>query len=398
MYRFHSLKLFAQLFCPKIKRRPGASRPLATDRSNKALKDLRVTSPLLFGGKVFLMVALVAAFAVGATTTNNEVKTMMAALTSIAPMMIGIETMSKKCATWMERINAISVFLVWFLIAMGFLTAAVIVPTLVCQFAIGAMLAHGIELSHQALHKKGTGNYEIDTYIGLVLCGAVFMSFYRYRWTHLRHHKWNGTELDKESFEYSYDVLESASLARRLMGLFLHLTLPGHYVTAARNIWAAVHGKLKDKLLVEYPDMPKLRAYEIQREYQCQFAVLVLAALISIAFQSTMLLNLWIIPVLLGWGPAHSLIETTEHWHCDVPNPNVFQNTRSLKAGFFARWYTNFNNCHVGHHYDMSVPAQNLPALEARIMQTNEIVHLEESYPAFYVRFFKHVWRGNSNS
>jgi fatty acid desaturase len=72
----------------------------------------------------------------------------------------------------------------------------------------------------------------------------------------------------------------------------------------------------------------------------------------------------------------------------------VFLNTRSLLAGRFAQWITNYNNCHVGHHHDMSVPVEMLPAFERLISQTNPLRHWEDSYPAFYRRFLRHVWYG----
>ncbi len=135
-------------------------------------------------------------------------------------------------------------------------------------------------------------------------------------------------------------------------------------------------------------------AKRIEREYQVHLLLVLAVIVLSLCFQTTLILKLWIIPILVGWGPCHSLIETTEHWHTERPNEDVFRNTSSLRAGLFAQWYTNWNNCHVGHHHDMSVPADSLPAYEAKLAESNNFSFMEESYPTFYRRFFRHIWTG----
>lgn len=383
----------------KVKQAPGSARPQTQGREDLPAEDhkkFRKVRPYVFVLKLLLMVALIAAFGVGVVATDRAVKQAAACLITLAPLICGVEVLVKSRSTLRNRLKGLAAFLAFGLVAMVFLLAAFAAPTFVCRFGIGAMIAHGLELAHQALHKRGTGKLAYDTPIGLVLCGVSFVSFHYYLWSHLRHHRLNGTEKDRESFDYAYDLIDSPSKVRRLWGLFLHLTLLGHYTTAVKRMALAALGLLRGRLLAAHKDMSPEVASRVEREYQCHLLLFLAAVAVSLAFQTTLLVQLWLIPVLLGWGPAHSLIETTEHWHCDVPNPNVFCNTRSLRAGLFARWYTNHNNCHVGHHRDMSVPMDQLPAFEAMLAESNNFRHMEESYPAFYARFLCHVWTGHS--
>lgn len=379
----------------KGKQLPGSARSRVArldDLQASTLTEFRKVDPHKFVRKLLLIAFLLVIFGVGVVNTQQSVKQICASLITLPPLICGAEALMKG----RSRLKGLTRFLAFEIAALILLWMAVTAPTLVSQFCIGAMFAHGTELAHQALHKKGTGRLACDTPIGLVLCGATLVSFFSYQWTHLRHHKYNGTEKDRESFDYAYGLIDSPSGAWRLLGFVLHLTLAGHYVTAAKRIALAVIGRLRDRLLAAHPDMTPKVAVNVQREYQCHALLLLAAVVATAAFQTTLLVDLWLIPMLVGWGPAHSLIETTEHWHCDVPNPNVFRNTRSIKAGLFACWYTNFNNCHVGHHHDMSVPADKLPEFETALAGANEFGHWEESYPAFYARFLRHLWVGPS--
>jgi fatty acid desaturase len=377
----------------KLKQVPGNARPHTTQQKllpARGRREFRTARPHFFAFRLFLMATLCAAFGVGVVSTDPPVKQAIAALAALTPFLCGVEALSRGRL----GLRSLARFLAFGVIGLLLLSAALYAPTVLCQFAIGALLAHGTELAHQALHKAGTGRAPYDTPIGLVLCGVTFVSFYFYLWSHLRHHRYNGTEKDRESFSYAYDLIDSPSRLWRFLGFVWHLTLAGHYVTAVRRMALAVVWRLRGHLRAAYPEMSERVAAKVEREYQVQALVVLAVGVASVAFQTTLLLDLWLVPVFIGWGPAHSLIETTEHWHCDVPNPDVFRNTRSLRAGLFARWYTNYNSCHVGHHHDMSVPADRLPSYEAELAASNEFRHLEESYPAFYGRFLWHLWAG----
>jgi fatty acid desaturase len=120
------------------------------------------------------------------------------------------------------------------------------------------------------------------------------------------------------------------------------------------------------------------------------------AITVTVVAQTTILFNLWIVPVVIGYGPAHALIELPEHFLCDRPSKNVFENTRSITGSWFSRWLTNANNHHVAHHYDSTVPIGNLAKYETLMLSKYEFRHKEQSYPRFYARVLKYLWTGQN--
>jgi fatty acid desaturase len=122
--------------------------------------------------------------------------------------------------------------------------------------------------------------------------------------------------------------------------------------------------------------------------------LLALALTASIAFRTDLVIQLWLIPMIIGWAPIHALIELPEHWKCETSSSDPRLNTRSIRAGKLARWYVN-NNCnHIGHHYDISVAMERLPDYESRLMTEEPFKYFEESYPRFYFRFFRYLLTG----
>jgi fatty acid desaturase len=291
---------------------------------------------------------------------------------------------------------------VWKLIAWGVLFSGCVVGVLHfegaaklgLQIGLGLLLAHATELVHQCLHRLATGSAVLDHAFGMALGWPAGVSFWHYLWFHLWHHKHNGTVEDMESFGYVYQLLESRSRARRLFGFVYHLSMIGHYRTTLRRMADALRGRLAGRLLAENPAMPRPIARKVQRDYVIMASLLVAAAAGSVAFRTWLVVEVWLVPLLIAWGPAHALIELPEHWACDRPSADPFANTRTIKAGRLARWYTN-NNCnHVGHHHDMSVPMERLPAYEESLRLRHDFKHLEKSYPGFYWRFLKFLVAG----
>lgn len=291
---------------------------------------------------------------------------------------------------------------IWKLIVLGLLISGCTIGILTCegaaklgfQIGLGLMLAHSTELVHQCLHRLATGNATWDHLLGMILGWPSGVSFWNYLWFHLWHHKHNGTKQDMESFGYVYQLMESPSRAKRVFGFAYHLSMIGHYATALRRMASALRGRLADKLRSENPTLIRPIALKIQRDYIIMACLLGGAILASLAFRTWIVVEVWFVPLLIAWGPAHALIELPEHWGCDRPSDDPFANTRSIQANWLARWYTN-NNCnHVGHHLDMHVPMERLPGFEEHLRLRHQFKYLEASYLHCYLRFFKFLITG----
>lgn len=269
---------------------------------------------------------------------------------------------------------------------------------LVFQVVMGAALAHATELVHQCIHRTAIGKGGWDHGLGQLLAFPSGTSFYYYRWFHLWHHKYNGTELDRESFDYTYQLMGHTSRLKRLFGFARHLLMVGHYQSTLHRLYAASRRRLATELIDANPQMKVSAAREIQRDYQVMAVLLLLVVLLSFVFQTYIIVSLWLIPLVIAWAPIHALVELPEHWRCDRPEADVFRNTRSIRASSFARWYTN-NNCnHVGHHYDMSIPLEKLPRFEKVLGLAHRFGYHEDSYRSFYARFFYYLWTGKDKT
>ena len=263
------------------------------------------------------------------------------------------------------------------------------------QIVLGVLFAHAIELVHQCLHKTATGRTDVDHFLGMVLGWLGLVSLWYYLYWHWWHHRNNGTEEDQESFGYAYELLQSPSRRTRILGFLWHLSQLQHYFMALSRMYLAVSGRLYPELKVTTPEMPDHTARLIQRDYRIMTAILSLAVLASFAWQSTLVLQLWLVPLLLAYGLAHALIELPEHFQCDHSTRDVSRNTRTIKAGRFMRWLTNFNDLHREHHYDPHIPMDKLPTYAQSLQGQQEYKYLEVSYLIFYICVLCYLWKGN---
>lgn len=259
------------------------------------------------------------------------------------------------------------------------------------QVCLGAVLAHATELIHQCLHRTATGRASRDQYFGMIIATPLGISFWRYLTDHFRHHK----DVTKESFSYNYQRMDSSSRLVRLTGFVLHISMLGHFVQTLKWMGYALAG-MTEKKLAEAGPLPTMTVVrKIRNDYLVMAGMLSLAVIATLAFRTDVVLQLWLIPMIIGWAPIHALIELPEHWKCETGSTNPRLNTRSIRAGRLARWYVN-NNCnHVGHHYDLSVAMERLPDYESRLIEQEPFKYFEESYPRFYFSFFRYLLTGN---
>jgi fatty acid desaturase len=262
------------------------------------------------------------------------------------------------------------------------------VTRIVLQVCLGAVFAHGTELIHQCLHRTATGRASRDQFFGMLIATPLVISFWRYLHDHFRHHK----DVTQESFSYNYERMESRSMPVRLLGAILHLSMLNHFVETLKWICYALTGKVDQKLAASGSRPTQTVTHRIRRDYLIMAGLIAAGLLITIGLRTDAVIQLWLIPMIIGWAPIHALIELPEHWKCDTSTTNPRLNTRSIRAGKLARWYVN-NNCnHVGHHYDLSVAMERLPEYEKQLMAESPFNHFEQSYPKFYLRFFSFIF------
>ena len=242
---------------------------------------------------------------------------------------------------------------------------AAIVGTLV----VGAMFAHGVELTHQFLHGTGFKHRAANRVAGVLCALPMLVSHSHYRALHLAHHRNIGTPANSEFFNYGnvkgrpflIVLARSFSLAR--------------YLGIARNIFRALTGQA----LHGATSAQERRA--IQLEYLAMVVGIVGAIVFTAVTRSDLALRLWVLPLLLVAEPIHFWVELPEHFGCDLTTRNVLLNTRTIQGSWLSFWFTNGNNFHVEHHLYPRVAIDKLPRVHATLK--GNLRFLNRSYWSF---------------
>lgn len=259
--------------------------------------------------------------------------------------------------------------------------AALLIPypaKLAPQIFLGAMFAHNAELLHELNHKKQFLNEHLNQWVSVILGLPMLISASLYKFLHGLHHKFLGTPQDTESFSYNYEEVTTAK------GFILHLSMFSHYLASLKRMRAAVLNvmELRD-------DMPLHIQTRVRDEFRLMAGCVAVILTLSVVFQTTLFLDIWFIPLILGAGPAHALIELPEHIGCDSTTTDIFKNTRSIRASKFAEWYTNGNCFHVEHHLNAGWEIDKLREHHNQVAPGIE--HLEDSYFAFYSKILRKI-------
>lgn len=276
-----------------------------------------------------------------------------------------------------------AVFTVKFLFAVALVAAATtavvlkpvwwtVAPAVIVN---GLMFAHLVELQHECLHEHAYTQRGLNRLVGFIAGVPMFSSFWHYKYEHLRHHAYLGTSQNSEFFNYRFSGL--GSIPGFLRGAY-HL---GRYQDVAKDTARSVAGRRNPRIAKD------IAARKIRTEYQLFALIVVAAVAASVAAGSYLLLLVWVLPTLLIAEPVHFLIEMPEHFGLNTQtNPDVLSNTRTLRAGWFGRWFTNGNDVHTAHHYHQGVPMINVRKLHAMI--EDRIQTVEPSYWSFYKNVF----------
>lgn len=235
----------------------------------------------------------------------------------------------------------------------------------------GLMYAHLVELQHECLHEHAYRRRRLNRAVGLICGIPMLSSYWHYKYDHLRHHAFLGTPQNKEFFNYRFSGLHT--VPGFIRGCY-HL---GRYADVARNLARSALGRTNPAVAKESA------ARRIRTEYLIFAVLLAIAFALSLATRSWYLLWVWVLPTLLVAEPTHFMIELPEHFGLNTQsNADVLSNTRTVQAGWFARWYTNGNDVHTAHHYHQGVPMANVRDLHDLIK--DKIMTVEGSYWSFY--------------
>ncbi len=246
----------------------------------------------------------------------------------------------------------------------------------VATFILGIVYAHGLELQHQCLHHRLLPGRRWSRLVGFLLGAPMLVSYTHYRTMHLHHHRFLGTPLDAEIFDYDENSL--ANWPRFVARAWNVARIPTFFKT------------LNEILRGRFP--PQFTRSAVKRELVAEYLVL----LLSLAGAVVASRLLWTPNLAIGWfcawllvgEPAHFLIELPEHIGCNKLEREIFENTRTLKASPLIQYITNRNNFHVEHHLYPGVAPRNLHLVHEVVKP--HIVH-HGSYSSFLLAIIKQI-------
>ncbi len=122
---------------------------------------------------------------------------------------------------------------------------------------------------------------------------------------------------------------------------------------------------------------------KVMREAQTMLVLYLGLLAGSIWSGSTMLLWIWIVPLLVG-QPFLRLYLLAEHGRCAFV-ANMFENTRTTFTNRLVRWLAWNMPYHAEHHAYPAVPYHKLPAFHARTREHLQVT--EDGYARFNVKF-----------
>lgn len=234
---------------------------------------------------------------------------------------------------------------------------------------IGTVYARNLEFVHECIHFTALRNRRLSRFFGTLLALPLVTSFEEWRVSHLRHH----ADVRDEGFEYRPDAIGSW---RTLIG---HWLLAEHFRSAFGKMWCAVADRS--------PPSGKAEA-RIRRDFRLMAAAVAGGVVLDLALGRPLVTFLWFLP-LIPAAVANFHIQLPEHLYCVTESGSALLNSRTVAAGRFARWLVNGNNFHSSHHWLASAPIRRLPEIDAGIRP--HVVHVERSYPAFYLRYYREL-------
>lgn len=211
----------------------------------------------------------------------------------------------------------------------------------------GILVVFLFTLFHETMHETPFRSRHLNTGVSYVCGFALLIAPRWFRYFHLAHHRHtqdpeNDPELaiPKPTSVWQYIVYMS--------GLPL-------WVRSVQTILRNARGRCRD------PFVPVARRSAVHREARSMIAGYAALLIASITLQAPQLIDVWILPALLG-QPFLRLYLLAEHGRCPHVT-NMFENTRTTFTTWLVRRLAWNMPYHAEHHAYPTVPFHRLPEL-----------------------------------
>lgn len=244
----------------------------------------------------------------------------------------------------------------------------------------GILIVFLFTLLHETVHRTPFATRKVNDRVGLV-CGFLLgLAPNWFRCFHFAHHR------------FTQDPEKDPELASKkpstLLQYIAHVSgLPvwfSHFTTLIRN----ARGVCNDDYV------PEAKRAQIRTEARWMLAGYFMLLSVSVIYQWSVLLYVWLLPALLG-QPFLRLYLLAEHGRCAFV-ADIFHNTRTTISNRLVRrlaWNMPF---HTEHHAFPSVPFFRLNELHE--LMKNDLKEVEAGYGAFNRRYVGSIVNARSSA
>ncbi len=210
----------------------------------------------------------------------------------------------------------------------------------------GILLVFLFTLSHECTHRTPFRSPWLNEVVGHAIAPLIALPFIWFRHFHMAHHRHTNDPLNDP------ELLGGGRPETRAAWL-LYVSGWGYWRSMARTLTANAFGR------IDAPYLPARRHRAMRREARIIFALYLLS--FASLFLSTLLLWLWLIPVLIG-QPFLRLYLLAEHGRCPAV-ADMLENSRTTFTTSLIRFLAWNMPYHAEHHAMPTVPFHRLPDL-----------------------------------
>ncbi len=251
---------------------------------------------------------------------------------------------------WLKVCTHLGVIAINSVLLLSFWGSWFAVPVFMIQGILINCLYAGVhELSHNTVFKTQRYN-EI---FGRLFCFILLMGRDQDKFEHFQHHR------HTQDLELDAEIVGAKPF--NLVSYLLYFSGITYWPGRFSEVIKLALGQTDP-----WPHLSETQCAKVHREVRVMLLIYVILLLLSLAFKSTVLLILWLLPMLsMKW--FHMLQNTVEH--TGMPHENdIWLNTRTISAGPIMQWLLWNMPYHTAHHTYPMIPYYRLPELHREIV------------------------------
>lgn len=244
-----------------------------------------------------------------------------------------------------------------------------------CTLAHGIVIVHLFAPFHESTHYTAFRTRWLNTAVGWAAGLALMLPPLVFRYDHTAHHKYTqDPALDPQMI----------AMGERPWGYLYYASAIPYFQGILKGLGRHLLGRLNE---FESRNVPQRLRGAVQRQATVFCCIYVAVAVVSVYFESWLVVQLWLIPRIVG-EPLMRIIRMSEHVGC-ARTPSMLENTRTVHTVAPLRLLAWNMAYHTAHHAVPQVPFFRLAALDA-VLRDHE-VEIRDGYVDVVCTHFRNM-------